>query len=125
MLSKTFWTFVDRTDMRVFVIAQGCVEMPRTAQHSNRNSEKGIHPVHLYVPTEREFEYEFIGIFFSYWAMVFSELVNGERTGAVIHRQRKLLGRAGRGPSTFWPLWAARISGPPTFGPHFKPYILQ
>jgi hypothetical protein len=34
-----------------------------------------------------------------------------------IRRRRKLLGRAGRGPPTFWPLWAAHISGPPTFEP--------
>ena len=29
--------------------------------------------------------------------------------------QRSLLGRAGRGSPTFWLLWAAPISGPPTF----------
>jgi len=31
------------------------------------------------------------------------------------HWRRKLLGRAGRGPPTFWPLWAAHRLGPPTF----------
>jgi len=34
---------------------------------------------------------------------------------AVVHWRRSLLGRAGRGPPTFWLLWAAPISGPPTF----------
>jgi len=33
------------------------------------------------------------------------------------HRWRELLGRARHGPSTFWPLWASAISGPPTFDP--------
>jgi len=32
-----------------------------------------------------------------------------------LHRRRKLLGRAGRGPPTFWPSWAAATLGPPTF----------
>jgi len=31
------------------------------------------------------------------------------------HRRRKLLGRAGPGPPTFWPSWAAAMLGPPTF----------
>jgi len=31
------------------------------------------------------------------------------------HWRRSLLGRAGRGPPTFWLLWAAPISGLPTF----------
>ena len=31
------------------------------------------------------------------------------------HRRQKLLGRAGRGPPAFWPLWATAISGPSTF----------
>ena len=35
------------------------------------------------------------------------------------HWRRKLLGRAGRGPPTFWPLWAAHSLGPPTFN-HMK-----
>jgi len=34
---------------------------------------------------------------------------------AVVHWRRSLLGRAGRGPPTLWLLWAAPISGPPTF----------
>jgi len=39
-------------------------------------------------------------------------------------RQRKLLDRAGRGKSTFWPLWAAAIAGPPTFEPRFHRAML-
>ena len=31
------------------------------------------------------------------------------------HWRRILLGRAGHGPPTFWLLWSAPISGPPTF----------
>ena len=34
--------------------------------------------------------------------------------------RKQLLGRAGRGPYTFWPLWAAPISGPPTFELHLN-----
>jgi len=36
------------------------------------------------------------------------------------HRRRKLLGREGRGPPTFLPLWTAPISGPPTFERHLN-----
>jgi len=35
------------------------------------------------------------------------------------HRRRKLLGRAGRGPPTFSPSWAAAMLGSPTFS-HVK-----
>ena len=37
------------------------------------------------------------------------------------HRRWKPLGRAGRGPPTFLPLWAANVSGPPTFGHLIRP----
>jgi len=37
------------------------------------------------------------------------------------HRRRKLLGRAGRGPPNFLPLWAANVSDPPTFGHLIRP----
>jgi len=39
----------------------------------------------------------------------------GTRNKSIVHRRRKLLGRAGRGPPTFWSSWAAAMLGPPTF----------
>jgi len=50
---------------------------------------------------------------------------NRDQEMSAIHRRRKLLDRACRGPSTFRPQWAAPINSTPTFEPHFKHYIIS
>jgi len=40
---------------------------------------------------------------------------NSDNSGTQVHWRWRLFSQVGRGPPTFWLLWAAPISGPHTF----------